>query len=286
MTLPTNPIEGWIQIAKNSSDVNRAIMAYVQQNYERVAFMSSSELASSVGVSQASISRFANTLGFAGFGEWSKEMQRLIRMELSAADRLWFAVNPNLDTDDESGDRVVQSEYLHLQQIDEIVRSDGFDALANALIVARRVIFVSARASATLVPYVHYFLSKVRAEVYCAVPGDTLWERLMTENPADTLVVAIAFPRYPRVLIDLVKGLVEQGFHVAAITDDPNSPVAQLANPAVFVPVTTASLFDSYATPITMFNLLIRRIAQLTPDASQARLHKIENIDRQNGVYY
>lgn len=281
-----SPLHEWHRIAKASSDVNRLIMAYVQENYTRVPFMSASELASQVGVSQASVTRFASALGFSGYGEWSKEMQRLLRMELTAADRLWFAQHPSLDSEDDIGDRVLRSEYLHLQQIEETVASPAFLALATQLATARRVIFVSARASATLIPYVHYFLSKVRPEVYAAVPGDTLWERLLAENPEDTLIVAIAFPRYPNALVDRVQRLVNAGFSVAAITDHPSSPFAQVAHPSVYVPVATASLFDSYATPITVFNLLIRRISQFTPELSKARLLQIETIDREHQVYY
>lgn len=266
--------------------MNRTISVYIEDNFAKVAFMTSAELADEVGVSQASITRFAHVLGFSGFGEWSKEMQRLIRTELSGPERLWFADHPTLATADESGDRVVLSEYLHLQSLNDILASDEFERLAQAMVDAKRVIFVGARASATLIPYLHYFLSKVRTDVYAAVPGETLWERLPTENPEGTLIVVLAFPRYPTVVIDLVRNLVDRKFSVAAVTDHPNSPVAPHASPLVSVPVTTASLFDSYATPITLCNLLIRRVAQLTPQASMVRLARLENLDRVHGVYY
>jgi DNA-binding MurR/RpiR family transcriptional regulator len=279
-------LDEWIKSGKSGSEVNRVISSYIEENFTKVAFMTSAELAEAVGVSQASITRFAHSLGFAGFGEWSKEMQRMIRAELSGPERLWFADHPTLSTPDASGDRVVLSEHLHLESLNHILASQVFEDLAQAIVQAHRVILVAARASATLIPYLHYFLSKVRPNVEAAVPGDVLWERLPAEQPDGVLVVALAFPRYPRVLVERVKELVDSGFQVAAVTDHPNAPVAAHLSTVVAVPVTTASLFDSYATPIALFNLLIRRVAQLTPEASMQRLNQIEEQDRRHGVYY
>ncbi|EPZ45603.1 MurR/RpiR family transcriptional regulator [Alicyclobacillus acidoterrestris] len=278
-------LDEWVRAGKAGSEVNRTISLYIEENFAQVAFMTSAELAEQVGVSQASISRFAHSLGFSGFGEWSKEMQRMIRTELSGPDRLWFASNPTLATEDETGDRVVLSEYLNLQSLNDILASSEFEALVQAIVEAERVILVGARASATLIPYLHYFLSKVRSDVYATVPGETLWERLPMERTSGTLIVVLAFPRYPRVTVELVRELEKQGFAIAAVTDDAHSPVAAHAKPVVCVPVTTVSLFDSYATPITLFNLLIRRVAQVTPEASRERLGQIEHLDQATRVY-
>ncbi|PWI58978.1 hypothetical protein BM613_02595, partial [Sulfoacidibacillus thermotolerans] len=195
---PINPpaqLEQWWQTARHSSDANRLIVRYLETHYRQAAFMTSAELAKAVGVSQASISRFASLLGFSGFTEWNKAMQQLIRQELSAQDRLWFAQNPQND----EGDRVIQSEQNNLEQLLHITNSQAFYALAQQMARARQVIFASARASATLMPYAHYFLSKVRPHVYQTEPGDSLWDHLAVENATDVLIIALAFPRYPRV---------------------------------------------------------------------------------------
>ncbi|MCL6548092.1 MAG: MurR/RpiR family transcriptional regulator [Alicyclobacillus sp.] len=279
-------LQRWWQIGKSSSEVNRQIAVYLEQHYREAAFMTSAELAAAVGVSQASISRFAGLLGFNGYGSWIKELHELIRLELSAGQRMWFADHPTLEDGDNVRDRVLAGEHENLRQLADIVESDAFSCLASRLTEAGRVVLVSARASATLIPYAHYFLSKIRPNVHMAVWGDTLWERLPTEDPAGTLVVAVAFPRYPRVLIEFVRLLADHGFSVAALTDHPESPVAVHADPVVNVPVTSASVFDSYATPMALLNLLIRRIAQLSPDRTRERLNRIESLDRLNGVYY
>lgn len=275
-------LEQWWHIARHSSDVNRLIVLYLETHYRKAAFMTSAELAKEVGVSQASISRFASLLGFLGYTDWNKAMQQLIRQELSATERLWFAYHPQSD----EGDRVVQSEQHNLEQLLRITNSTAFSALATQMATARQVIFVSARASATLMPYAHYFLSKVRPQVYQAHPGDTLWEHLPIAEVDRELIVVLGFPRYPRILVEWLQEVRKQPFTIAVITDHEASPLARYADITLAVPVATASLFDSYAAPMTAINLLIREVAQQTATQSQNRLQALEYIDQTKQTYY
>jgi len=267
------------------SDTNRLIGRYLRENYRQAAFRTSAELAQDMGVSQASVSRFAATLGCSGYGDWVKQLQQVIRLELSAADRLWYAAHPSDEEDGPPRDRVLKGESENLLHLEEIVTSVAFEELARRLAQAREVIIISARAAATLAPYVYYFLSKVRPGVRVALPGEAVWDRLPTESPEQTALFALVFPRYPRVLLDHLKILHERGFAITGLTDRPHSPLSAYAELALSVPVTSASLFDSYAAPIVILNMLIRRIAKLTPEQSRARLDAIEELDQVNRVY-
>ena len=275
-------LAAWWRTGRRGSDANRLIVRYLEEHYRQAAFMTSAELAAAVGVSQASVSRFASSLGYSGYAEWNKQMQQIIRRELSAAERLWFAANPA----SEEGDRVLQSELRNLEQLDRVARSDAFNQFARLIAKAERVLFVSSRASATLMPYAQYFLSKVRPHVHSASPGSGLWDQLLCEDSDSVLIVAIAFPRYPRALLDLLRQLSERRFTIAALTDQPASPVTAYAQHTLVAPVTTASLFDSYAAPITLLNLLIREVAKLSPERSEERLQMLEQNDQTTGAYY
>lgn len=275
-------LETWWRTGRRGSDAHRLIVRYLEEHYRQAAFMTSAELAAAVGVSQASVSRFASSLGYSGYAEWNKQMQQIIRRELSAAERLWFAANPA----SEEGDRVLQSELRNLEQLDRVARSDAFSQFARLIVDAERVLLVSARASATLLPYAQYFLGKVRPHVYSASPGTGLWDQLCCEDSHSSLIVAIAFPRYPKALMDLLRQLNERRFAIAALTDHPASPVSAYARHTLVAPVTTASLFDSYAAPITLLNLLIREVARLSPDRSEERLRMLEENDQLTDAYY
>lgn len=271
----------WWETARGGSDAHRIMVRYLERNYRQAAFMTSAELAAAVGVSQASVSRFAVSLGFSGYGEWIKEMQKIIRLELSAADRMWFALHPV----DGERDRTLAGEENSLRQLQAVAESPRFLDLARGLSEAGRVVVAGARASATLVPYMAYFLGKVRPDVAAATPGSPLWDQLALDNPSKTLVVALVFPRYSRLLIEWLGGLSDLGFRIAVVTDRLESPAVSFAELALAVPVTAASLFDSYAAPIIALNLLVRRAAQFSPERSRERLRAIEDWDLRQRAY-
>jgi hypothetical protein len=58
-----------------------------------------------------------------------------------------------------------------------------------------------------------------------------------------------------------------------------------LASASVLVSVTTSSLFDIYSTPLAFFNLLLRDAAKQMPGL-EARMEKIEEIERRDDVYF
>ncbi len=274
-------LESWWDQGRISSDTNRLIVKFLEKNYRHAAFMSASDLAQEIGVSQSSITRFAAMLGFSGFSEWSKEMQAIIRLELSATERLWYAEHPS----DDSGDRVLLSEQENLAILQNMINSDRFQAFAKELAYAKRVVFVSVRAAATLLPYAHYFLGKVRPNVELASISDPLWDQLSSEIPSEILIVVIAFPRYPRLLVEWTTHMQTKGFHIAAITDRLTSPVVPLSELSLIVPVTSVSLFDSYAAPLIVLNLLVRQVAALIPNISEKRLEQLEAWDQLQNVY-
>ena len=50
----------------------RLVAAYVVENYSQIPFMSITELAKTIGVSDNTVVKFCNNLGFNKFGEFKK----------------------------------------------------------------------------------------------------------------------------------------------------------------------------------------------------------------------
>jgi len=278
-------LEDWWRAAESGPETSRLIARFLRHSYRQAAFLSSAELANSVGVSQASISRFAITLGFSGYGAWVKALQSVIRLELSASDRLWFVAHPVADEDGDTHDRVLMQETQNLLALEEITRSVAFHQIVERIAESHQVAILSTRASGTLAPYLHYFLGKIKANVRLIDPCGPDWDRLLTEDPDLTLIFALVYPRYPRALVEYLSLLQDRHFHVLGLTDCGESPLFATAEIALTVPVAAASLFDSYAAPMVALNLIIRHVAQITPEDSGRRLKQIEELDQMRRVY-
>ncbi|WP_242848285.1 MurR/RpiR family transcriptional regulator [Sulfobacillus thermosulfidooxidans] len=270
-----------VAAAAQTSSINQQIAEYVSEHYREASFMTASELAHAIGVSQASITRFSVAMGFSGFTDFVRTLQGLVREEWHTPERAVYVHSEWAG----QKDLLVEQEIQNLEGLPDLMADSHVEAMAKAIASAKRVILAGARASSTIIPYAAYFLSKVKDGVEMATPNTPVWETFGLDPDPDSLVVAWVFPRYPLSLVTWLERLRRQNIQVAAFTDRWVSPAVHLADPVVVVPVASASLFDSYAAPFVLINYIIRQVAALTPGLQQ-RLEALEARDQANHAFW
>ena len=65
----------------------RRIAQYIEDHYDKAAFMTASKLGATVGVSESTVVRFATEVGYDGYPQLQKALQELIRHRLTASQR-------------------------------------------------------------------------------------------------------------------------------------------------------------------------------------------------------
>lgn len=262
------------------SHANRYIADYVVHHLRDVSLMSATELAEACNVSQSSVSRFCIGMGFSGFTEFMRAVQDVVREEWQAPDRTRYLRNPRSG----ESDPLIAEESANLAQLQAIVESPAGDAMVQFVLRFPRLILAGARASATVIPYAAYFLSKIRDNVEIAMPDTPLWATLASHPQPDVAILAFVFPRYSTVLLEWLEDVSRWATPIAAITDRPQSPARLWSHPMAIVPVARASLFDSYAAVMVFLNYLVRQAAAQTPHI-EARLEALEQYEATHHVY-
>lgn len=97
--------------------------------------------------------------------------------------------------------------------------------MVKAMAEKKKIVLLSARISATLLPQIHYMLSKIRDNVQMVLPGSPEWNNLVLENREDIFAFTIMLPRYPNVLITEITALYEAGFEIGLMTNSMLCPV-------------------------------------------------------------
>jgi DNA-binding MurR/RpiR family transcriptional regulator len=270
-----------IRHASEESLTHHQIAEYLSGHLREVSFMTSAELAKNVGISQASVTRFCNSMGFSGFGEFVRALQDMVREEWRAPERTAY-LRPSIPQD---ADPLLAQEITNLEHLPEILDSPPMQRLVTLMASVDQIILAGARISSTLIPYAAYCLTKVLDGVQVATPGSPLWDNLSLSHPDQTLILSWVFPRYSRVLLDWMAEAARESIHVAALTDRWMSPAMTMADPVLVIPVSNASLFDSYVAPMFIVNYLIRQVAQRLPQVRE-RLERLEERDQRLGVYW
>ena len=78
---------------KTMSKGQKLLAQYTLDNYQKVAFMTASKLGETVGVSESTVVRFANALGFSGYPKFQDALQELIKTKLTTVQRVEMANN-------------------------------------------------------------------------------------------------------------------------------------------------------------------------------------------------
>jgi DNA-binding MurR/RpiR family transcriptional regulator len=266
----------------NDSPTYQKLAFYIEKNYMSIVFMTAAELAAEANISQGSVSRFCSALGYRGFNDFLRNLQKYVSEEITAPERLQYV---SKNSNNQKIRSIIEMEHKNIDELESIVSQAPYEELVQRIASAKKIILLSARMSATMLPYTGYILNKIRSNVVQVTPHDPAWDTLSLEDPEKTLIFAIAFPRYPKSLIDKLQELKERGFTIAAITDSIISPISKLAKPIIYVPITISSIFDIYSTPFIFINLLLRDVTQKIDGLGQ-RLSELEKIEYINHIYY
>lgn len=268
-------------VVSADSTVYKKIAAYIEQYYMQIIFMTAGELALQLSVSQGSVSKFCIALGYRGYADFLRNLQKFVGKEITAPERYHYTSVSTHHTDD-----VIEREIENLRTLKEITAGADYHKLVDTIVNVEEIVLLSARMSATLLPYMRYTLDKLRDNVRLVTPDGNDWDYFQVKYKKERVrVIAMGLPRYPRVLVEKVKELRKDGYKIDVITDSRFSPLCKYADTKVFIPTTVASVFDLYSTPMAFINLLITDVSKQLPEMEK-RLAKIEQIDNQQKIYF
>lgn len=268
--LASSPIETMF-LNHTLSPSLRRISRYIVENAADVAYFNSSQVAEAVGVSQASVTRLANSVGLSGYSE----LQKLIRERLQSAAPV-------------HGQRLtkfqlaVQTEINNLTMLrDSLPSRSDINAIAELIIGSPCLVVMGQRMTAQLANYFAYNAAKILPDVrtlttYGSPASDTL---VQAKQNGGTEIVLFLSPRLPVELINNLKLAKHLGFRVHAIADPDLPPkVAKYCDHILLTPAGKGLVFDTHATHMITGNILLEAITDAAPNATQSRFTFYEDV--------
>lgn len=269
---------------KNFSKGQKRIANYIEEHYDKAAFMTASKLGTTVGVSESTVVRFATELGYEGYPKLQKAMQEMIRDKLTSVQRI-----------DVTSTRIGDSNVLETimnQDIDKIRRTleetshKDFDNAVNSIIGAKRIFIYGVRATASLAQFLGYYFGLIfdNVRVITDTSKTHTYEQLFRINENDVMI-GISFPRYSTLAVDAMSLAQERGANVIAITDSMVSPLVAAADEVLLARSDMASVVDSLVAPLSLINALIVATVLKKKDEVTETFKELELVWNHQGVY-
>ena len=262
----------------------KLISNYIIENYDKAAYMTASRLGSIVHVSESTVVRFANELGFEGYPEFQHALQEIVRTKLTSFQRM--EVTNNLIGDGDVLTKVLMSDSDKIKRTLEEIDREDFEAAVDAIVAAKKIYVLGARSASALAGFLAHSLRMISDEVVQVQTssGSEMFEQLMSIGEEDA-VIAVSFPRYSKKVINAVEFAKHSGADVISITDSAMSPIAAQADQLLLAKSDMASFVDSLVAPLSIINAIIVAVARKKQDELTVRLHQLERIWDEYDVY-
>ena len=111
-----------------------------------------------------------------------------------------------------------------------------------------------------------------------------MFEEIYRIEPED-VCVAFSFPRYSMQVQSVVRYAHDKGAKTIAITDNDDSPIAELADFILVAKSNMVSFIDSLTAPLSLVNALIVSSARGRRNATKQNLAELEKIWAEYNIY-
>ncbi|MBM7092454.1 MurR/RpiR family transcriptional regulator [Streptomyces sp. NPDC012461] len=251
----------------------RRIAQYLIEHINEAAFLSITDLADRVGVSQPSVTRFASAVGFSGYPALREKLQSITLGTLTGG--------PDEESRGNELQAAVDAEIENLENLRrDFADADRVIEMGRNLAASAPLTVLGLRISVSLAEYFAYAARRIHPDVRVVTRGGSVaYDALLQSREAGgTWVLAFSMPRHAHETLTAVRVAREAGLKVALITDLALGPLADEAD-VVFATGTGSRLvFDSYAAPGVMCAALLQAMTDADPERSQGRLEEYEQV--------
>ncbi|MGN0988691.1 MAG: MurR/RpiR family transcriptional regulator, partial [Eubacteriales bacterium] len=211
---------------------HKLIANFIIKNYDKAAYMTASALGAEVGVSESTVVRFANEMGFDGYPGLQQQIRETVKVRLTSVQRV-NAANHRMD-EGEILDRILTADAEKIKSTLDIIDREAFSRSVDLILGARNIYILGMRSSSILAEFMNYYFGLLFDNVRLIRPagGSEIFEHLMKVHE-DDVFVAISFPRYTTTIVNATEYASKTGAKVIAITDSMSSPIVPHADVAL-----------------------------------------------------
>jgi DNA-binding MurR/RpiR family transcriptional regulator len=244
----------------------------VFDHFDDLISYNSAELARLSGVSKATVSRLFKRLGYEKYKDMRDELRILRQSGMPLTDNR-DAVQGNTLLS-----RHYKQEMANLTQWVNSIDPQQFGEVISALGAAKRVFIIGMRNAYPVALHLRQQLMQARPQVHVLPqPGQTLGEELVDITP-DDIVVVMAFRRRPRIIRPLMQQLQQSNIPVLALCEPQAQGIITLARWQLCAPLDSVSAFDSYASAMSLINLLANALLHEMLSQGRQRIHQIADL--------
>jgi DNA-binding MurR/RpiR family transcriptional regulator len=253
----------------------KRIANYLNQNQDEAAFLSAGEIADRLQLSEATMVRFARTLGFDNYPAMRVALQESFRHRLTHSSRLRSRLD-DLRAGGDIFERLVASEMDYLTEALQTVDREALNAAVELLRTHQRVFVFGLGPSLSLVDLLEIRLTRsARHVIPLNTSGREMLEPMLLMNDSDLLIAIGFFNLTPNLQI-VLDHANQNKTPVILVTDTLGPMLGDKADIVLAARRGPVSSFHSLTVPMTIINALL---LALTAADQEKVMTNLDNLD-------
>lgn len=255
----------------------KRIATYLTQNHDEVAFLSAGEIADRLQLSEATMVRFARTLGFESYPAMRASMQTEFRQRMTHSSRLRSRLD-DLRADGDIFERMVASEIDYLTEALQTLDRKAFNAAVGLLHTHQRIFVFGLGPSLSLVDLLQIRLTRsARHVIPLNTSGREILEPMLLMQETD-LLIAIGFFNMTASLQMVLDHANQKHTPVILLTDTLGVVAGGKADVVLAARRGPVSAFQSMTVPMTILNALLLSLSSLEQERIMPHLDRLDQL--------
>lgn len=275
-------------ISEHFADLTKSekrIANYLRKNQEESVFLPAGEIAKKLSLSEATLVRFARTLGFSSYPAMRTSLQENYRRRVTHSARLRGRLN---DLREEGGifERLTVTEIDYLTQALESVNREAMNRAVDLIRQHPRIFVYGLGPSISLVDLMEIRLRRFGKDIVpLKFSGREILEPLLMLRPDDLLFVICFFDQNPTLKLVLDYGK-KVGCATVMLTDTLDTILGDQVDVVLAAQRGPIGEFHSLVVPMTVINALLLTLASEDQEKIMPMLDKLDSLREQLNYFY
>lgn len=261
----------------------KLIAKFIIESYDKAAFMTAASLGEAVGVSESTVVRFANAVGYDGYKELQNGLQEVVKNKITTVQRI--SLSKDFTGYENVLKQVIKEDINNIEKTIDGIDYQAFHEAVKIILNSNNIYILGLRSSSFLAGYLGFYLKFILNNVEIIQPGpNDIFEQLLKATNKD-VIIGISYPRYSNRTLEAFDYGREKGCKIIGITDSVISPTSEYADVMLIANSSMLSFVDSLVAPMSLINALIVSIGMSKEDDITSYFEDLENIWEKYNVY-
>ena len=274
----------------NLTKTQKVIAKFILDNSADACFMTSTEIALKLGVSESSVIRFSRSLGYSGFMDFQKALRKDYQGKvLSISSNITvpsqrIAKRAKLENSSDYINRHFKNAVKNLENVFAQNSIQTFEEAADIIISSKRKYIAASRGNTCLSDYFLLYLKQMVPHVVMTNTNSISPIDHMCNISKEDCLIIFSFPRYSSMDKITAEMAHDAGASIIVITDKPSALLSQYATVLLTVSVDSNAFFNSLVGPQFVAEALLETISHKVKGIEK-RLKKIDQYLGRLGNY-